>query len=235
MTEDAYDGTYATMSEDLLIARVSFVDEYDGKLYVQLSKGVYRTLTGIDTSGFHDGCVILIEEATGRVQLAPEEVWEEVSWVGVVRLKTDKNTIVSEGSLLRLVPTRDDVQYAEGNTVKVKEDFGVMEVLSEEPVDSYDSLRDILGEQDFAAVFRRAPSAQGPRYEDFAGYDELKTRVRDFVRDSLEHRKALSKLGARPGKGALFTGDPGTGKTFLARIVANEEATVLKVKDLGHE
>lgn len=223
MTENAHDRKYGTMSEDLLKARVSFVDEYDGKLYVQLRKGVYKTLTGIDTSGLYDGCVILIEEETGRVQLAPEEVWEEVSWVGVVRHKTDKNTIVSEGSLLRLVPTREDVEYEKGNTVEVKEDFGVLQVLSEEPVDSYDSLRDILGEEDFAALFRKPPSDQGPKYEDFAGYDQLKTQVRNFVRDSLEHRKALSKLGARPGKGALFTGDPGTGKTFLARIVANAE------------
>lgn len=217
------DGRQVTMSEDMLAARVSHVDENDGRLYVQLRKGVYRVLTGLDTSDLYEGCVVLIGEETGSVQLAPEEVWEEVSWVGVVRHKTDSNTIVSEGSLLRLVPTRDEVEYEKGNTVEVKEDFGVVRVLSEEPLDAHDSLRDILDEEDFAAQFRKEPSATGPTYDDFAGYDELKVRVRNFIADSLHHRKALTELGARPGKGALFTGDPGTGKTFLARIVANQE------------
>lgn len=121
------------------------------------------------------------------------------------------------------MPTREDPEYEVGNTVKVRHDFGVVALLSEEPVDSFDSLREIFGEEDFAAQFRNEPSGDGPKYDDFAGYDELKVRVRDFITDSLHHRKALTALGARPGKGALFTGDPGTGKTFLARIVANQE------------
>lgn len=207
----------------MFAARVSYVNENDGRLYVQLRKGVYRILTGLDTSEFHEGCVLLIGEETGSVQLAPDSLWGEVPLVGVVRHKTESNTIISEGSLLRLVPTRDDVEYEEGNTVEAKEDFGVMQRISEESVDAHDSLRDILGEGDFAAQFRKGPSAQGPSYDDFAGYDELKLKVRNFIRDSLHHRKALIELGARPGKGALFTGDPGTGKTFLARIVSNQE------------
>lgn len=210
------------MSEDLLSARVTHVDENDGRLYVQLRRGTYRILTGLDTSELYEGCVVLIGEETGSVQLGPDSLWEEPSWTGVVLHKTDTDTIVSDGSLLRRVPTRD-LEYEERYTVEAREGFGVVKVLSKEPVDTHDSLRDILGEGDFSAQFRKEPSADGPTYDDFAGYDELKARVRDFITDSLHHRKALTALGARPGKGALFTGDPGTGKTFLARIVANQE------------
>ncbi len=218
------------MSEDLLSARVIHVDEDDGRLYVQLRRGTYRILTGLDTSELYEGCVVLIGEETGSVQLGPDSLWEEPSWTGVVLHKTDTDTIVSEGSLLRRVPTRD-LNYEKGNTVEAKEGFGVVKVVSKETVDSYDSLRNILGEEDFAAKFRREPTADGPTYDAFAGYDELKTRVRNFITDSLHHRKALVELGARPGKGALFTGDPGTGKTFLARIVANQEgATFYQVR-----
>lgn len=43
------------MSEDLMAARVSYVDEQDGRLYVQLRKGVYRILTGLNTSDLYEG------------------------------------------------------------------------------------------------------------------------------------------------------------------------------------
>jgi transitional endoplasmic reticulum ATPase len=212
------------MSENLVLAYVSHFDDSGDALWVRIrGGGGYQRFTVIDISDYCEGDVIVIDQEAQAIELAADEVWDELSWLGVVRIKTDTDTIISEGSLLRLVPTREEPEYEVGNTVKVRDDFGVVDVLSKKPVDSFDTLREIFGEEDFAAQFRKAPSASGPTYDDFAGYDELKVRVRDFITDSLHHRKALTTLGARPGKGALFTGDPGTGKTFLARIVANQE------------
>lgn len=215
-------GRNAAMSNNLLIAYVSHFDDFDDALRVRIRGGSgYRRFPVMDVSDYCEGDVVVIDQDAGDVERAADEVWDELSWLGVVRIKTD--TIISEGSLLRLVPTREYLEYEVGNTVKVRDDFGVVAVLSTEPVDALDSLREIFGEEDFAAQFRIEPSANGPSYDDFAGYDELKIRVRDFIRISLHRRKALIELGARPGKGALFTGNPGTGKIFLARIVANQE------------
>ena len=59
-------------------------------------------------------------------------------------------------------------------------------------------------------------------YEDIGGLDEEMKKVREMVELPLKHPELFERLGIEPPKGVLLHGSPGTGKTLLAKAVANE-------------
>ncbi len=59
------------------------------------------------------------------------------------------------------------------------------------------------------------------RFSDIAGADEEKEELAEIV-EFLKHPQKFTELGARIPKGVLLVGNPGTGKTLLARAVAGE-------------
>lgn len=59
------------------------------------------------------------------------------------------------------------------------------------------------------------------KFADVAGLHEAKDEVQDIIR-FLQNPKEFSRLGAKAPKGILLYGEPGTGKTLLARAIAGE-------------
>ncbi|MEM2956355.1 MAG: CDC48 family AAA ATPase [Candidatus Pacearchaeota archaeon] len=72
---------------------------------------------------------------------------------------------------------------------------------------------------------RRVPDVT---YEDIGGLNEEITRIREMIEVPLKHPEIFNRLGIEPPKGVLLYGPPGSGKTLLAKAVANEsEATFI--------
>ncbi|HIH98250.1 MAG TPA: CDC48 family AAA ATPase [Thermoplasmata archaeon] len=59
-------------------------------------------------------------------------------------------------------------------------------------------------------------------YEDIGGLRDEIDRIREMIELPLKHPELFDRLGIEPPKGVLLWGPPGTGKTMIAKAVANE-------------
>ncbi len=62
----------------------------------------------------------------------------------------------------------------------------------------------------------------GITYEDVGGLRNEVQRVREMIELPMKHPEVFTRLGIEPPKGVLLHGSPGTGKTLIAKAVANE-------------
>ncbi len=68
------------------------------------------------------------------------------------------------------------------------------------------------------------PQISGVRFEDVAGYPEVKQELLELV-GFLKEPQKYNRVGARTPKGILMVGPPGTGKTLFAKAIAGESQT----------
>ncbi len=85
-------------------------------------------------------------------------------------------------------------------------------------------------ETDVRARVMQVDHSPEVNYEDIGGLDDQMTEVRETVEMPLKSPEMFDDVGIQPPSGVLLHGPPGTGKTMLAKAVANQtDATFIKM------
>ncbi len=138
----------------------------------------------------------------------------------VEELTDDGNVIIKQHGNNQEVLTEVSPQLYEqienGDRVAINESFGIQLVLDDE-TDSRAQAMEVTESPDVS-------------YADIGGIDDQIREVREAVEDPLDNPEQFEQVGIEPPSGVLLHGPPGTGKTMLAKAVANEsDATFIKM------
>jgi proteasome regulatory subunit len=131
------------------------------------------------------------------------------------------------------------------DSVVVKQHGNNQEVLTELPTqlreglepgdrvainDSFSIKSQLESETDARAQAMEVDESPTVTYDDIGGLEEQIQEVREAVEEPLVNADQFDEVGIEPPSGVLLHGPPGTGKTMLARAVANEtDATFIKM------
>src|SRR6056297_2157159 len=138
----------------------------------------------------------------------------------VEELTDDQSVVIKQHGNNQEVLTEVSHQLYEemesGDRVAINESFGVQMVLDDE-TDSRAQTMEVTESPDVS-------------YDDIGGIDEQVREVREAVEDPIDNPAQFDAVGIEPPSGVLLHGPPGTGKTMLAKAVANEsDATFIKM------
>ena len=161
-----------------------------------------------------------LSEETEKLQRENEALKTSSLYVATVEELTDEGAIVRQHGNNQEVLTEispglaDDLES--GDRVAVNDSFSV-----QRPLDS---------ETDVRAQAMQVENRPAVSYADIGGIDDQIREVREAVEMPLVDPERFDTVGIEPPTGVLLHGPPGTGKTMLAKAVANEtDATFIKM------
>jgi proteasome regulatory subunit len=162
-----------------------------------------------------------LQEEVSQLKSRNEALKTAALYIASVEELTDDGTVVikqhgNNQEVLTEVSEELHSRLESGDRVAIDESFGVQLVLDDET--------------DARAQAMEVTASPDVSYADIGGIDEQIQEVREAVEDPIENPEQFETVGIEPPSGVLLHGPPGTGKTMLAKAVANESnATFIKM------
>ena len=161
-----------------------------------------------------------LSEEANQLERENETLKTSSLYVATAEEVTDDGVIIKQHGnnqeVLTEVSPRMREELDAGDRVAVNDSFSIQQTLD--------------AETDARAQAMQVDHSPEVTYADIGGLEEQIREVREAVEEPLVNAAQFREVGIDPPSGVLLHGPPGTGKTMLAKAVANEtDATFIKM------
>ncbi|MBW2981049.1 CDC48 family AAA ATPase [Candidatus Woesearchaeota archaeon] len=143
-----------------------------------------------------------------------EKVLKDIANVTYGFVGADLSALAKEAAMIILRKVLPEIQLKKDETISKE----TLEKLRIGASDFREALR-VVRPSALREVLIEKPST---KWGDIGGLEEAKQEIKEAVEWPLKYPESFKRLGVRAPKGILLYGAPGTGKTLLAKAVANE-------------
>ena len=135
----------------------------------------------------------------------------------------DLNSLAKEAAMIVLRRVLPDLKIKEDEEIPNE----ILEKLKVTQSDFIEALK-VVRPSAMREVLIEVPNV---KWDDVGGLESVRQELKEVIEWPMKNPSSFTNLGIKPPKGVLLYGAPGTGKTLLAKAIANEaEANFIVVK-----
>jgi transitional endoplasmic reticulum ATPase len=170
-----------------------------------------------------EGRLNILKIHTRNMPMSKDVNLKEIAAITHGFVGADLASLAKEAAMIVLRRVLPDLKYDKEEAIPEE----VLEKLQITKSDFKESLK-VVRPSALREVLVEIPNI---RWTDIGGLENCKQELIEAVEWPLKHPDAFTRLGVKPPKGILLYGAPGTGKTLMAKAVANEsEANFISIK-----
>jgi len=170
-----------------------------------------------------DGRLDILKIHTRNMPLAKNVNLKELAAVTHGFVGADLSALCKEAAMIVLRRILPDL--------KLKEEEPIPKEILEQLYVTHQDFKDALKVVRPSAMREVLVEVPNVKWVDIGGLDDVKQELIEAVEWPIKYPESFKRLGVRAPRGILLYGAPGTGKTMLAKAVANEsEANFILVK-----